>query len=369
MKPKLPANCRDAKAVAAAWGVELYAQRLQKAAQLESIRTLMAHPAFPVKVKGLWPFAKVVQFGLEHVQVSKDKRQATLREKPVELVKPTVESGGGEADAVAALLTAEQEAILAKYPVPYQLRYRGLYAKWLNPNSAVDKALTSKEYDELVGIGLVKRGGLVNVGIGSNGKPAPVEVPDYCSQAQLAAILSEIYNVPVNPMQVSRAINEEGMPGRQKNQSVKTSLAIPWWEENKVRKVAEGQGTLFQQATAAELQRKIDEGRRAKMEADELERSTSDKWIRFAVVKGFFAGTAQQLAGAYDRMIEDRAGLRARVAEVLAAQGLTPELCQNVDAALAAEFPKAVDELKDTFAVLADELEQKLNTLRNKERE
>ena len=69
------------------------------------------------------------------------------------------------------------------------------------------------------------------------------------------------------------------MPGRMSNQSIKTSLAVPWWEENKVRKSVDGQGNLFQQATAAELQKKIDDGRRAKMEADEMERLTSDKWL------------------------------------------------------------------------------------------
>jgi hypothetical protein len=65
----------------------------------------------------------------------------------------------------------------------------------------------------------------------------------------------------------------------QKNGSIKTSLAVPWWEENKVRKELQAQGNLFQQAQQADLQKKIDDARRARIEADTIEKANSNKYM------------------------------------------------------------------------------------------
>jgi hypothetical protein len=256
---------------------------------------------------------------------------------------------------------AEREAILAKLPPAYQTRYRELLEMHDHPNPlAGGKSLTEKQHQELIGIGLVKRGAAllgptVAAGIG---KPGPVELPEYCSQSEFARLMSELYNVPVYPMMVSNAINKEGMPGKMSNQSLKVSLAHPWWEEHKVKQ--EQQGSLFQRATAADLEKKIHEERRARIEADEAERSASNRWMPTSLIENFIEGAWTWVGMKLDKLIEDKRGLRRLAAESGAALGLSPEQLAQLDARLAAALPAANDQFKNECAGHMDELVRQL---------
>ena len=381
IKPSTTKFLRDARAIAKAWGVAIYDKRKMRAMQLEPVHAAMRlweedgrskmedgkksiHPPsstlHPRRAPNGWPKEEVVTWGLSHMELNKDRRTLTLVKK-VRSPESTVQSpngGAGEPPATSSpedqVTLAEREAILARFPADYQTRYRGLYEKWRNPNSQVDKALTGKEYEELIAVGLVKKFG----GVKGIGKPGPVELPEYCSQSEFARLMSELYNVPVYPMMVSRAITEEGMLGKMSNQSLKMSLAHPWWEENKVKQ--EQQGSLFQRATAADLEKKIVDLRRATIEADEAERAASNRWLPTALVENFIEGAWTWVGMQLDKLIEDKRGLRRTVAEAGAAIGLTTEQRAQLDARLADALPPANDQFKKECAGHMDELIRQL---------
>jgi hypothetical protein len=269
---------RDAKAVALAIGLKLYdpSKRKMLADQMEAVRLIMqvregvTFREFPksVKTKGgtMWPRAEVVAWAEANLKLSKDKRTFDLKPAAEKAESGKRKPEGANAEPITEL---EVQAKIRHFPPDYQKRLLGLYSKWLNPTDG--KSLTRDEKKELIQAGIIQEA--------FQGKAGPVDVPDYCSQSEFARLASELYNVPVYPMQVSRAINEEGMPGRMSNQSIKTSLALPWWEQNKVRKEIGDQGNLFSRTAAAELEIKEANARRARMEADEVERATSNKWV------------------------------------------------------------------------------------------
>ncbi|MDE2019840.1 MAG: hypothetical protein KGJ13_05860 [Patescibacteria group bacterium] len=190
---------------------------------------------------------------------------------------PAIQKAEIHESASMVVPLSEREAILSKFPDDYQSRYRGLYEKWKNPNSKDDKSLTARELQELMDIGLVKKIGATENANAPTARTPIGELPEYCGQADFARLMTELYGVAVYPMQVSRAINKEGMPGKMSNGSLRMALAHPWWEEHKVKSGVED--SLTQKAYAAKMQRDIDLARQAKMEADEMEREMDARWI------------------------------------------------------------------------------------------
>ncbi len=55
-------------ALAAALGLKLYAQRGQRAKQLAALKLISAAPGFPVRVKGLWSRAAVLEWAAAKVE-------------------------------------------------------------------------------------------------------------------------------------------------------------------------------------------------------------------------------------------------------------------------------------------------------------
>lgn len=238
MSTKRPQWCKNESAVAKAFGMILYDQRPKLHLQLAAVREATQLPGFPRRIKRLWPLDAVVHWGIANLKLDPKRRTFTVLDR--------------------------KEAATG-----YDRRLEGLYEKWLHPEKFT---LKESELKELVAAGKVK-------GKNDGATAPPVPIPDYCSQNEFAELVSRLYNVPVYPMRVSRAVNDEGMPGRMTNGSLKTSLALPWWEANIVSREMNGQGSLFHDAQKAKLQREIDEGARIKLELDEAERSLSDKWI------------------------------------------------------------------------------------------
>lgn len=355
-KSKRECCCNDAD-VAEAIGLKLYAKSRSdmRRNQLMTIKSLVTVSEFPAKRKHgkrlLYHWDEVAAWAAQNLVLADNKRAFTFN-----LATPPT--------AVQALQPdeSERERILARYPSDYRTRLTGLYDKWLKPNNKDNKSLTKSEKDELLATGLVREIKLPALGVAT---AAPFEIPDYCSQSEFARLMSELYNAFVSPQMISVAISKEGMPGKMTNGSLKTSLAAPWWEENKVRKVADAQGNLFAKAQAADAERKIDEARRARLEANELERSTSNKWIELALVENFMEGRGLRDCDATDRLIEDKTGLRKTIMEQLAAWLNSKLKTHNLelpefDAILAEEFRKANDALKKQFLANLTDLNQKI---------
>lgn len=368
-------HVRDAEGIGKAWGIAFYDQNTKRKIRMEqlaAIKAVMERADFPKPVKSRgYPRGAVVQYGMEHIKFDAKARgfewvekiqddagkhrTSNIEHRTSKDELPEQDSPAGDAESSIVVSLAEREAILSQFPADYQMRYRGLYEKWKNPNSAVDKALTSKEYDELVDIGLVKK----PVAGGRNGsassKAPPIEIPDYCSQAKFAEIVSELYNSIVYPQLISNAINKEGMPGRQRNQSIKTSIALPWWEKNKV--VKDQQGSLFQESKEAEMRTKLHEERLAKIKADEAERSLSEKWMQSNLVEGFIKGFGEWLAFQQDKFIEDRNGVRRFVASIVTELfSPTPEQLVILDTRLTKDLAAANDAMKLATSHQADDL-------------
>ena len=62
-KSSAPRWLKSVEAIAAAMGLELYAQRPKKITQLTAARALTETDGFPAKVKGYWPRAFILQNG------------------------------------------------------------------------------------------------------------------------------------------------------------------------------------------------------------------------------------------------------------------------------------------------------------------
>jgi hypothetical protein len=119
--------------------------------------------------------------------------------------------------------------------------------------------------DDLAKAGIIKR----------TGSDADLYAP--VTLRQCAKIMSEHYGETVDPMRLTRAFRDKKAPGKRPNGLIVPAMLMAWWNVNE--KSAVGEGALFEQSRKAELERKIDEARKARMEADAIERANSDKWM------------------------------------------------------------------------------------------
>lgn len=187
-------------------------------------------------------------------------------------------------------IPSEQEKILARFSADKQRRLVGLYNKWLDPEN---HSLKESELKELLRSGMVKD---------ESKKVGNTEIPVACNQTKFAELVTELYGVPVDKMAISRVIAKEGMPGKQKNGDIKTSVALKWWETHKVTKGADG--GLFQRAQEAEMNRKIDEAKRARRELELFEQANSDRYLPREQVEQFILGLARSNSVAFTQGIE-----------------------------------------------------------------
>lgn len=139
--------CRNARAIAAAWGLSVLNQRHRRELQLVPVIAATRRPDFPKKQKPGWLRSEVVAWGMVHVKVSKDKRTITL----VEGMAGKETAGGQPRQREFGF-----EEKLTRFSPDYQKRLIGLYDKWLNPNSVLDKSLTRSEHVELERAGLIE---------------------------------------------------------------------------------------------------------------------------------------------------------------------------------------------------------------------
>lgn len=294
---------KDIDAVCAALGIKLPAQR-NRANKLRAPviawtrgeELPVGASSFPAKTKHGWERAAVLRWDEDRrlkmeygTKKPSNPQPSTLNPQPA-LPSQSKPAADGELFDVASAQELRKG------------RFDRLQDMYLRPE-AYEKKIAKFEIEELKSERpwLFEKEGAT--------KKSGVTIPEYCSQSEFARVVSELYNVPVYPMRVSRAVNEEGMPGKMANQSIKTSLALPWWEQHIVQKETSAQGTLFNQAQAAEQQKKIDEARRVRLELEEFERVRSIKWIETAIVESFLRGYGAWLGRYQDKFVEGKEGM------------------------------------------------------------
>ena len=140
---------RDARAIAVAWGAAVYDKRGMREKQLQPVHEAMLRPDFPKKTPFGWPKEDVLAWGTSHLELSKDRRTITR----VEGREAKVEGVNSEPGSPQREFGFEEK--LTRFSPDYQKRLIGLYDKWLNPNSLLNKSLTQSEKGELEKAGLI----------------------------------------------------------------------------------------------------------------------------------------------------------------------------------------------------------------------
>ena len=136
-----------------------------------------------------------------------------------------------------------------------------------------------------------------------------------------------------------------------------------WYQMHKIPKTGE---VTQEQADLFESDR-VDKIKRAQERRD-FERFEEAKargeYVRLDAVIGYAAGSARQLTVHYDKLIEDKEGLRASVQEAAKELGLTEEQRLKLDVLVAAAFLKSNSALKAKFKKVASVLGEKIEALK-----
>ena len=214
-------------------------------------------------------------------------------------------------------------------------RLRELYAIWRNPLGS--KSLKASEEKELIRAGIVKSE-LSLTGLIANG--------DACAE-----FIRKTFQFPCTRKDVSDWMRGRRLPVGASPFPLKTTdghfkaIEVESWGKAYLPKVGSSNGNAGKDPRQI---KEANEARISQLEADELERSLSNKWIQFAIVKNYVFGMAGRVCLFYDKMIEDSDGLRKIVRNTL--EGfVTPEQILVIDERLAIAFISANDDLKAEF--------------------
>ena len=137
-----------------------------------------------------------------------------------------------------------------------------------------------------------------------------------------------------------------------------------WYKAHKMPRT--GGNVTQEQADLFESDR-VDKIKRAQERRD-FERFEEAKargeYVRLDAVIGYAAGSARQLTVHYDKLIEDKEGLRASVQGALSELGLSEEQRLKLDVLVAASFLKSNSALKARFKKIASDLDEKIEALK-----
>lgn len=235
-----------------------------------------------------------------------------------------------------------------------EIRLRALYAIWRNPLGP--KSLKASEEKELIRFGLV-RNEIADAG-------------EISGSTACAEFIRKVFNYPCQKQDVTHWSRGRKLPPGAKQFPLKDgagrfkALEVEAWCKESLPDMAGKKGGT----TKDPRQRKEEaDARRAEMEADEMERQTSGKWILFASVKSHINGMAAKVCGFFDRAIEDKDGLRRVVREAMARCGATEDLVQTVDAELAKDFVTYNDTLKAECAKTAADAQKHFESERKEQ--
>jgi hypothetical protein len=137
-----------------------------------------------------------------------------------------------------------------------------------------------------------------------------------------------------------------------------------WFKAHKMPRT--GGNVTQEQADLFESDR-VDKVKRAQEHRD-FERFEEAKargeYVRLDAVIGYAAGSARQLTVHYDKLIEDKEGLRASVQWAASELGLSEEQRLKLDVLVAASFLKSNSALKARFKKIAADLDEKIEALK-----
>lgn len=307
-----PKYCRTTTAIAAVLGIELYAQRKRRAAQLAEILGWTKRPDFPKRHKGAgkgWLIAEVDQWGYDFAKiVAEEKRIRAARSDAFNSDKPRKETlatlGANGANCHGAELVQSQSHFAEligqhfKIPPPNK-RY---IQKWLH------------------------------------GRDLPTGTP------------------PFPP------------PDKHGKWPDGPEAGLAWYEKHILtpQRAGEGQGTLFERKVAdaqmAELEETIDKARKARIEADALERADDKNYITRAAFLEFADTVGLLVNGAIDSL--ERTSSK-RFAECATVAGLPAGTREQLLAELGQAQIAGNEQLKDALrrgleeAILPEHVELK----------
>ena len=373
---------KNPAAVAATVGLKLYDQKArwkQYAAQLADVRELIAGTLvggvapFPAKQKSGWPKAAVRAWLKAHVTLAADKRSFTVAARPGyaaqgELADPPAPPKPAPAPSPAADLYVSAEdidRILAQFPPAYQQRYRGLYEKWKNPNSEEDKALTQREHQELIDIGLVKKPRLA---AGAEADPAGDEFTGGL-EAVAAYIQMKHPGVICNKMDISNwqrlkflpaGCTEQFPPSHQSGRNSKKKIDAWVLKHLKPAGTEQNLPGVADNIDYDRAQKKLN-FERAQAEFEVWRQSTSHKYLETAVAGAFIEAFGTYIGWQQDRVIEDEHGVLATVLRLVQEVcGAPAEQLAVLKARLRPELVAMNDSLKNTLREKGDETWQQL---------
>jgi hypothetical protein len=204
----------------------------------------------------------------------------------------------------------------------------------------------------------LKKCGLIN---------ADGDIPSQCSQRQFAAIVSKRFGKPVNQAAVSRAIVDGlNIAVTPSNGRLKTDAALRWWETNRA---GVGGSVIATEAEDKAARQRIAREREEMELAQTKRREQFQKGetISVAVVKGYIAGIGAKIAGFYDRLIEDKDGLRADVQSAGIKLGISAETLHLLDGELAKRFVTANDGIKAEFRMAEADARKRIEELQREQ--
>lgn len=187
----------------------------------------------------------------------------------------------------------------------------------------------------------------------------------------VALFLSDAFKRDVRKQYIDHWLNGKDLsagtppfPARDlKTKSFDTTRCKEWYQKYKMPNGAE---PTLEQTNLFESDR-VDKMRR-EQERRDFERFKEDKerglYVLLSDVIGYAAGSARQLAMHYDKLIEDKDGLRAAVQAAATELALADEQRLKLDVLVAASFLTANSGLKSRFKKLAAETQERIEALK-----
>jgi len=253
------------------------------------------------------------------------------------------------------------EEKIKKYSKDWQVRYTTLFGKWLEGKANRDDKkelelaglivadIRVEESDTILG-GLDGAADFINLEYGERG-------------------------IHVNQMDISRwqtgkflpslaKTTKESFPASHRSGRRSKALVRTWVEKYLLPTAGQDGGETSIAPIDYEREQKRINFERSRDEFDLWKQRTSGKFMESVIVADYFDGFGTWMGEQQNRLIEDKAGLRSIVREQALASGISPELADLLDIALATAFAGANDAFKRGIALRQGELIKQLEKLR-----
>jgi hypothetical protein len=325
--------CANVQAIAKAWGARVYAQRGQRERQLAPVIEATRRADFPKRQKFGWSRAEVLAWGADNVAA--EGRVIVISEIQRKDAGTQSSQGNGQGELHLDEIARIRKANLLK-----------LHAE--------GKRLKPEE--------LLEAGVRVAPDLGDDQM-----VRDCNTTTEVARIISAHFGVDCRKQYISDWRKGERLPTGvplfpppdPKSNRYKAAEFIPWYEKYILKRV-NGSG-----ATRDLFQNLADERDRAELEEIAHQRFLRERergdYAPVTIMESCLAGFASAVVSQFDRMVEDKQGLRHIAIEALRAlvsergiTSMTDDFFAAYDGRLSINFAAANDALKKQFAEKRD---------------